>query len=174
MALPPFHNRLNLEKVYHIRRLNTPVVWIASSLKPYMYLINKTFKETNPKRCQAPFSLNYPPKKPFSRGNFPLRGNVLSFCSRVFLSIYTPVVWIATLLSLKMVVSLTKYVYIYSCYLDRLLSERYKKSDAKVRIAIFFSSVRRLNKVYFRCNFVALILLLFGSGLHKSLCSLNK
>ena len=55
----------------------------------------------------------------------------------MFPSIYTPVVWIATLLSLKMVVSLTKSVYIYSCYLDRLLSERYKKSDAKVRIAIF-------------------------------------
>ena len=147
---------------------------MASSLKLYICLINKTFKETNPKRCQAPFSLNYPPKKSFSQGNFPLRGNVLSFCSRVFLSIYTPVVCrIATLLSLKMVVSLTKSVYIYSCYLDRLLSERYKKSDAKVRIA-FFSSVRRLNKVYVRCNFVALILLLFGSGLHKSLCSLNK
>ena len=71
-------------------------------------------------------------------------------------------------------VSLTKSVYIYSCYLDRLLGERYEKSDAKVRIAFFFSSVRRLNKVYFRCNSVALILLLFGSGLHKSLCSLNK
>ena len=26
-----------------IRRLNTPVVWIASSLKPYVGLINKTF-----------------------------------------------------------------------------------------------------------------------------------
>ena len=76
----------------------------------------------------------------------------------MFPSIYTPVVWIATLLSLKMVVSLTKSVYIYSCYLDRLLSERYKKSDAKVRIAIFsvmISYVRRLNKVNFRCNFVA-------------------
>ena len=73
-----------------------------------------------------------------------------------------------------MFVSLTKSVYIYSCYLDRLVSERYEKSDAKVRIAIFFSSVRRLNKVYFRCNFAALILLLFGLGLHKSLCSLNK
>ena len=102
----------------------------------------------------SPISLNYPPKKPFSQGNFPLRGNVLSFCSRsrVFLSIYTPVVWIATLLSLKMVVSLTKSVYIYSCYLDRLLSERYEKFNAKVRIAIF-----SVQSVYFGCNFVALI-----------------
>ena len=50
---------------------------------------------------------------------------------------YTRVVWIATLLSIKMVVSLTKSVYIYSFYLDRLPSEKYEKSDAKVRIAIF-------------------------------------
>ena len=139
MALPPFHNRLNLEKVSHIRRLNTPVVWIASSLKPYMYLINKTFKETNPKRCQAPFSLNYPPKKPFSRGNFPLRGNVLSFCSRVFLSIYTPVVWIATLLSLKMVVSLTKSVYIYTPVIWIASSVRGIKSLMQKLELLFFS-----------------------------------
>ena len=84
----------------------------------------------------SPIFSELSPKETLFPGNFPLRGNVLSFCSRVFPSIYTPVVWIATLLSLKMVVSLTKSVYIYSCYLDRLLSERYKKSDAKVIFSV--------------------------------------
>ena len=117
-----------------IRRLNTPVVWIASSLKPYICLINKTFKETNPKRCQAPFSIRKSPKEnPFPGETSPCEAivHVTEHLSRVFLSlslsIYTPVVWIAfenyLIASLYMAASLTESVYIYSCCLDRLVSE---------------------------------------------------
>ena len=101
----------------------------------------------------SPIFSELSPKETLFPGKLPLRGNVLSFCSRVFLSIYTPVVWIATLFSLKMVVSSTESVYIYSCYLDRLVSEMYDKSDVKVRIIAIFQFSPRLNKIYFCCNF---------------------
>ena len=55
--------------------------------------------------------------------------HVTEHLSRVFLSIYiyTPVVWIAfekyLIAYLYMAASLTESVYIYSCCLDRLVSE---------------------------------------------------
>ena len=122
----------------------------------------------------SPIFSELSPQKTLFPGKLPLVSQCFKFCSRVFLSIYTPVVWIATLLSLKMVVSLTKSVYIYTPIIWIASLVRGTKSLMQKLKLLFFSSVRRLNKVYFRCNFVALILLLFGSGLHKSLCSLNK
>ena len=69
----------------------------------------------------------------------------LSFCPRVFKSIYTIVVWIATLLSLIMVVSLTKSVYIYTPVIWIASSVRGIKSLVQKLELLFFSSVRRLS-----------------------------